>query len=140
MIVDDTDNTDYFLYKYNISSKDKKRIKNLDNFYKGKINSKTFTENNLNKVFYYKGKQAVLDILNYRLIILNKPVSFLKQLIKYYEVFKSPIVPVNADLLMKKYEIPEGKYLGEKLREIENQWVKNNFDISDQQIDNIINN
>ena len=140
MIIDGGDNTDYFLYKYNISSKDKKRIKNLDNFYKGKINSKTFTENNLNKVFYYKGKQAVLDILNYRLIILNKPVSFLKQLIKHYEVFKSPIVPVNADLLMKKYEIPEGKYLGEKLREIENQWVKNNFDISDQQIDNIINN
>ena len=51
MIIDDTDNADYFLYKYNISKKDQKRIKISDNFYKEKINSKTFTENNMNKFF-----------------------------------------------------------------------------------------
>ena len=53
MIIDDTDNTDYFLYKFNISKKDQKRIKNIDIFYKEKINSKTFTKNKMNKVFYY---------------------------------------------------------------------------------------
>ena len=62
MIVDGTDNTDYFLYKFNISKKDQKRIKNIDNFYKEKINSKTFTENNMNKIFYYYGKQSTPDI------------------------------------------------------------------------------
>jgi poly(A) polymerase len=41
---------------------------------------------------------------------------------------------------MKKYEIPEGKQLGEKLKKIEKEWVKNNFKISDQQVENIINN
>ena len=46
----------------------------------------------------------------------------------------------NAPNLMKKYEIPEGKQLGKKLRTIEEEWVKNNFKISDQQVDNIINN
>ena len=49
-------------------------------------------------------------------------------------------MPVNADLLMKKYEIPEGKQLGEKLKIIEQEWVKNNFKISDEQVNNIINN
>ena len=49
-------------------------------------------------------------------------------------------MPVSADFLMKKYEIPEGKQLGEKLKIIEEEWVKNNFSISDQQVDNIINN
>ena len=63
MIIDDTDNTDYFLYKFNISKKDQKRMKNIDNFYKEKINSKTFTENNMNKVFYYYGREAAIDIL-----------------------------------------------------------------------------
>ena len=43
-------------------------------------------------------------------------------------------------MLMKNYEIPEGKQLGEKLRLIEEEWVGNNFKISDQQIDKIINN
>ena len=28
-------------------------------------------------------------------------------------------MPVNADFLMKKYKIPEGKQLGEKLKMIE---------------------
>ena len=51
-----------------------------------------------------------------------------------------PIMPVSADLLIKKYEIPRGKQLGEKLRIIEEEWVKNNFKISDKIIDNIINN
>ena len=41
---------------------------------------------------------------------------------------------------MKKYEIPEGKQLGKKLRIIETEWVKNNFRISEQQVDKIVNN
>ena len=140
MIIDDTDNTDYFLYKFNISKKDQKRIKIIDNFYKEKITSKTFTKNNINKVFYYHGKEVALDILNHRIIKLKKADNSLKELVKYYENSEAPIMPVSADLLMKKYKIAEGKQLGEKLRIIEEEWVKNNFKISDQQVDNIINN
>ena len=50
----------------------KKRIKIIDNFYKEKINSKTFSENNLNKIFYYDGKQAVIDILNFKIFKIKK--------------------------------------------------------------------
>ena len=140
MIVDGTDNTDYFLYKFNISKKDQKRIKTIDNFYKEKIHSKTFTENNMNKVFYYNGKEATLDILNYKLIKSKKIDKTLIELRNHYQNTKVPIMPVGADLLIKKYEIPEGKYLGDKLKKIEEEWVKNNFKITDQQIDGIINN
>ena len=41
---------------------------------------------------------------------------------------------------MVKYKILEGKVLGDKLRMIEEEWVNNNFKISDQQVENIINN
>ena len=41
---------------------------------------------------------------------------------------------------MTKYNMSEGKQLGIKLKMIEEEWVKNNFKISDQQVDNIINN
>ena len=41
---------------------------------------------------------------------------------------------------MKKYRISEGKQLGLKLKKIEEAWVNNNFNISDQQIDNIVQN
>ena len=140
MIIDGTDNADYFLYKFNISKKDQKRIKIIDNFYKEKINSKTFSKNILNKVFYYYGKGATLDILNHRTIKLKKADNSLDELIAHYKNSEPPLLPINADILMKKYEIPEGKQLGEKLKSIEEQWVKNNFKISDQQLEVIINN
>ena len=140
MIIDDTDNTDYFLYKFNISKKDQKRIKNIDIFYKEKINSKTFTKNSMNKVFYYQGKEAVLDILNYRKVKSKKEANLLEELCNYYENKEAPIMPINANLLMKKYEIPQGKQLGEKLKIIEEEWVNNDFKISDNEVDNIVNN
>ncbi len=140
MIIDETDNTDYFFYKFNVSKKDQKRIKIIDNFYKQKISSKTFNENNLNKVFYYEGKQAVIDILNYSFIRSKKLDQSFKNLIEIYKDKKMPVMPIGADILMKKYKIPEGKQLGIKLKIIEEHWVKNNFYITDQQVDSIINN
>ena len=139
MIVDNSDNTDYFLFKYNISKKNKKRIKLIDNFYKEKIDSKTFTKQNLNKIFYYHGKKGVLDILNYRILKTKKIDHSLNELLNHYENSITPKMPINADMLMKKYEIPEGKRLGEKLKAIEEEWVENNFEILDRQVDNIIN-
>ena len=139
IIFDETDNIDYFLYKFNISKKDRKRIKIIDNFFKEKINSKTFTKSNMNKVFYYNGKQASLDILNHRILKLKKFDNTLRDLIIHYKKSEVPKIPISADFLMRKYKLPEGKQLGEKLKKIEKEWVKNNFKISDQQIDNIIN-
>ena len=138
LIIDDKDNADYFLYKFNISKKNQNRIKNIDNFYKDKITSKTFTENNMNKVFYYKGKEAVIDILNYRILKTKKTDKYLIELINKYKDKSMPIMPIKANVLMTKFKISEGKALGEKLKIIEGEWVKNNFQISDQQVENII--
>ena len=140
LIIDDNDNLDYFLYKFNISKQNQKRMKIIDNFYKEKITVKTFIEKNMDKVLYYHGKQAVIDILNFRIIKLKKINKTLIELSQSYKSKTIPSMPISADLLMKKYDIPEGKQLGEKLKTIEQIWVKNDFKISDQQVDNIINN
>ncbi len=138
MIIDETDNADYFLYKYNISKKDQKRIKIIDNFFKENTNLKTLTINKMNKFFYYYGKQAVIDILTYRMIKSKKNEQVTFDLISYYKNKLVPTMPIGADTLMKKYKIPEGKQLGNKLKMIEEVWVKNDFKISDQEVENII--
>ena len=140
MIIDKTDNADYFLYKFNISKKNQKRIKIIDNFYKEKIGLKTFTENNLNKLFYYEGKQAVIDIINFKIINSKKVDKSLVDLVELFKKKSIPIMPISAKILMLKFKIPEGKQLGLKLKLIEEEWVKNNFYISDQKLDNIIKN
>ena len=140
MIIDDSDNADYFLYKYKISKKDQKRLKIIDNFYKEKINTKTFTKNNMDRIFYYHGKQAVIDILIYKMFKSKKIEDGLNKLVIYYENKEIPIMPISGDFLIKKYEVPAGKKLGEKLKLIETKWVNNNFRISEQQVEDIAKN
>ena len=64
----------------------------------------------------------------------------LLELAKSYERKEKPVLPIGADVLMSKYKIPEGKQLGVKLKIIEEEWIKNNFKITDEQIERIINN
>ena len=78
MIIDGTDNLEYFLYKYNISKKDQKRAYAINNFYNEKEGIKTLNEVNLNKVLYYNGKQAVLDILLFKVFSIIFICSLLR--------------------------------------------------------------
>ena len=40
---------------------------------------------------------------------------------------------------MEKYQIPEGRDLGKKLKAIEEEWLNSNFQLTDKQINKIIN-
>ena len=138
MIVDGTDNTDYFIYKFNLSKKDQKRLKSINFFYKENVNVKYFNEKNFNKIFYYNGKQTVLDIINFKLF---SSVKVEKKLLKLIEIYKNkilPTFPISAKTIMAKYNIPEGKILGNKLKLIEETWVQNSFQILEKQIQKII--
>ena len=138
LLIDGTDNTDYFLYKFNISKKDQKRLKVINNFYKEKVTSKTFSEKNLNKVFYYKGKQSLIDILSFRVFKSKKIDTKIMKLIEQFQSKNLPTMPVGAKLLMEKYQIPEGKTLGTKLKIIEEEWVDNDFNLSEKEIHKIL--
>ena len=66
-----------------------------------------------------------------------------KKLVNFIELFKDeeiPLLPLKATTLITKYNIPEGKELGKKLKEIEQIWVDNNFEISENEVQNVINN
>ncbi len=138
LIIDKTDNTDYFLYKFNISKKDQKRIKMIDDFYKDKITSKSFSEKNLNRIFYYKGKQALIDILSFKIFTSRKIDNKILKFVEHFKFKNLPSMPVNAKFLIEKYHFEEGKNLGFKLKNIEEEWVDNNFNLSKKQIEKII--
>ena len=140
MIINQADNADYFLYKFNLSKKDQKRIKYLDNFYKSKINKNTFTEKNLIKNFYFDGKESVLDIINFKIMTTKKIDQKLIILKNLFENKNLPKFPLETKNLMKEYDLIEGKTLGKKLRLLEEFWVNNDFKITKDQIDEIVRN
>ena len=140
MIIDGTDNVDYFIYKFNLSKKDQKRLLFLNNFFSKKITSSSFSEKNLNKILYFNGREALIDIIYFKIFKSNKVEN---KLIKLIEIFKEkdiPVLPFKANILMEKYQIPEGKELGIKLKAIEEIWTNNNFKISEKEVQKIVSN
>jgi len=140
MLIDNTDNVEYFLFKFNISSIDKKRILFLNKFYNKEINKNYFSKNNLWKIFYYNGKQALFDLIYFEIFKSKKINKKLIALLEYFKDKEVPVFPVKAVNLMEKYNIPEGKQLGLKLKKIEEQWIKNDFTVLDNEIDQIFKN
>jgi tRNA nucleotidyltransferase/poly(A) polymerase len=139
MIVDGTDNVSYFIYKFNLSKKDQKRLLFLNDFYFQKVTNKTFSEKNLNKVLYYNGRDTLMDVINFKIFKSNK-IDY--KLLKILENFKNkevPVMPIKANTLMEKYNMSEGKELGNKLNKIEEFWTNNNFQISEEEVQKLIN-
>ena len=140
MIIDDSDNCEYFLYKYNISNENKKRIMFLKNIFSKKIEKKFFTEKNLMKIFYFEGKNRVFDLINFAIFKSKKIENNLIKLIDFFNNQSVPVFPVSAKMLIEKYNLKEGKNLGQKLKKIEDLWINNSFQINNKDIEKIINN
>jgi len=140
LVIDGTDNVDYFIYKFNLSKKDKKRLLFLNNFYSEKINSKTFLEKNLNRIFYFSGKEALMDVIYFKIFKSNKVDNKLIKLIEIFKEKEIPVMPFKANMLIERYQVPEGKELGKKLKTIEEFWANNYFNISEKEIQKIVSN
>jgi len=138
MIIDGTDNVDYFIYKFNLSKKDQKRLIFLNKFNLEKNTSQTFSEKNLNKFFYFNGREALLDVLYFKIFKSKKVDDKLIKLIKIFKKKEIPVMPLKASTLMEKYQVPEGIQLGQRLKAIEEIWISNDFKISDKEIQKIV--
>ena len=136
LIIDETDNSEFFLYKYNMSNEAKKRINFLKDIFDKSNDKDTFSKNNLQKIFYFQGKSYLLDVIDFQLFRSNKKNNKLVELKKYFEKLEKPNFPIKAKIVMEKYNLKEGKELGQKLKYLENLWVENSFNISEKEVEN----
>ena len=137
LIVDETDNSDYFLYKFNVSNEIKKKINFLKKVHIDLLDKNFFSKKKLQKIFYFHDKTYLMDLIDFQLFKSNKNEKKIIELKKYFEKMEKPIFPVKAKSIMQKYSIKEGKELGQKLKQLENQWVENSFKITDKEIDKV---
>tara|TARA_Y100000590_G_C14974383_1_gene733692 strand:- start:114 stop:536 length:423 start_codon:yes stop_codon:yes gene_type:complete len=140
MIIDETDNADYFLYKYNLSNEEKKRIKFIHKYFSKLMDSNFFNQENLWKIYYLNNQTFLQDLINFKIFKSKSQSAKLINLKKYFSDKTCPKFPVKAETLMNNYNLKEGKSLGIKLKEIENIWLNNNFKISDDEIKHIVKN
>ena len=99
LILDDTDNSDYFFYKFNISKKNQKRIKLIKEFYFNKNYLLKFNSQNLWKIFYFNGKEGLIDILNYKIFTSKKFDKNLVNQINYFKNKELPKLPITGEVI-----------------------------------------
>ena len=138
--IDETDNLEYFLFKFNISKKDQKRIKNIKDFFYNVKTTVKIDSKSLWKYYYLHGKESLLDILNYKVLTSKKAEKKILEFIEYFKNQELPVFPIKAEDLMKKFNLTEGKKVGEYLKLLEDFWIKNNFSITEKDLERIVKN
>ena len=138
MLIDKSEDCDYFIYKYNLSNKEKDKINFLNLIFSEDLNKDYFTKENLSKILLKNGKENLIDILDFKILTTKKNKNNLIDLKKYFIEFKIPVIPIRAKDLIEKFDLKEGKLLGSILKEIEEQWLNNNFKISNNEIEDIV--
>jgi len=138
LLIDKSEDCDYFIYKYNLSNKEKDKINFLNLIFSEDLNKDYFTKENLTKILFKNGKENLIDILDFKILTTKKNKNNLINLKKYFIEFKIPVIPIRAKDLIKKFNLKEGRLLGSILKEIEEQWLNNNFKISNNEIEDIV--
>ena len=134
LLVDKSDNYEYFCHKYKTSNITKDRLKNISKNFENLKSVKFYSEKNIRKKIYFSNKTYVKDLIVFS-ICANKKINNqdTKKLINYIHSCEIPKFPISGDYL-KKYGYKTGKLLGKKLKSLEEKWIENNFMIDEEEI------
>ena len=134
LILDQTNNYEYFCHKYKTSNSIKNRFKNISINFENLKNKKFYSEENIKKLIYFSNKDYVRDLLLFSMCINDKiKISNIKKLIDYVDICKIPKFPISGDYL-KKHGYETGQTLGKKLKSLEEKWIANDFIIEKKTI------
>ena len=138
LLIDEKDNHEYFIHKYNAPNKIKEILRKFNKNLKELKNDKEFFEKDLMKNVYSLGKNhlVALNLINFSINSKVKRNDFSKTLNKIFRI-KTPIFPIDGETLKQK-GMQEGQSLGSVLKTLEKEWVNNNFEISNERVDEII--
>ena len=139
LVIDETDNSDYFVYKYNLPNELKDKINFLKNNSLNKDSTKIFNKKDLQKIFYYQGKSSTIDLIDFNLLYFKQSKK-LSELKTYFEKLDKPEFPIKAQLLINDYGLNEGRELGQKLKNLEMKWIENNFNLSKKDMEKVLSN
>ena len=127
LIIDQSNNYEYFCHRYKTSNSIKKRFKNISKNFSDLENKKFYSEKNIKKLIYFSNKNDVEDLLLFSACVNNKiEISIIEKLVDYVSTCEMPKFPISGDYL-KNHGYKTGENLGRKLKLLEEKWIANNF-------------
>ena len=139
ILMDNTNNYEYFCYKYKVSNTIKDKLNYLHKELLNYQNDNDYFKKNLKKNIYYHGKEMMRE-LNIIVFFIFKSIDFKTYCIISENIEKTivPKFPYDGNFLLKKNLI-EGKQIGIALKELKSLWVEHNYKLTEKQVLKIIN-
>ena len=138
LLIDDTDNQEYFAYKYNVPNELKRELNLYNKNFSLFIKNKNLFSDDLNKNIYIYGKNHLI-FLNTILFTAN-PNFTISDYLKINNIivnYKTPKFPIDGRYLMRN-GMKEGEALGKVLKILEKEWMTNGFKVSKDRVKEII--
>ena len=138
LLIDDKNTHEYFCHKYNVSNIVKDNLNLLAKNLKKIKENKGFFYEDIKKNIYLNGKDHLvnLNVLNFALNTKLKIRDF-SEILKNILKSKTYKFNINGKYLMQ-HGMQQGAMMGKVLKTIEEEWLKNNFKITQDQIKKII--
>ena len=138
LLIDETDNFEYFCHKYKVSNKLKNDLSFVARNYKKFKEEKNYLKKDLKKNTYKLGKTNIKKFVTF-LYCIEKGFSFnlLKKIIRDINEIKIPKFPFNGEYVMSR-GLDGGKKIGFVLNELEKKWIDNNFNLKDKEAISIV--
>jgi tRNA nucleotidyltransferase/poly(A) polymerase len=138
LLVDQSNNHEYFCHKYKTSKSIKNRLNNISKNLENLESKQFYSEENIKKLIYLSDKYCVRDLLLFSICINNKIKTLnVERLLDYAEVCKIPKFPISGDYL-KKHGYESGAKLGKALKSLEEKWIADNFNFDEKVLKKII--
>ncbi len=138
LLIDEKNNHEYFTHKYNVSNNIKENLHMFANNLTLIRENKDFFKKELEKYIYLNDKNHLinLNILNF---VINEKLKFkdFSETLKKILQSKKHKLPVDGKYLMDN-GMKQGSQMGKVLKKIEEEWIKNDFKISEDQMKEII--
>tara|TARA_Y100000591_G_scaffold323127_1_gene340432 strand:+ start:1713 stop:2954 length:1242 start_codon:yes stop_codon:yes gene_type:complete len=134
LLLDSSNNHEYFFHKYNVSNTIKNEINLFFKVLKDiKLNKEFFLKNLKKNIFKY-GKDNLKNLLLIESSISKKNNnSSIKSIFEEIHNTNIPKFPLTGNDLINK-GVKEGKKVGEILDRIEKKWIENDFKIKEEEI------
>ena len=129
LLIDEKDNFEYFCHKYKISNKLKNYLSFISNNYKKFKQEKNYIKKDLKKNTYKLGKKNIKNLMIFICCAeKNFSIRVLNQIINDINKLEIPNFPFNGKYIMDQ-GLEDGKKIGFALKELEKEWIENNFDL-----------
>ena len=138
MLIDETNNHEYFSHKYNVSNELKENLNLIAKNFKTFQKNKEFFQKDIKKNIYFFGKNHLMT-LNTLYFASNKKVK-LESYLNVLDNIKKINIPkfLFDGNYLKEKGMKEGALIGKTLKLIEREWLDNNFKVSDKRVLEII--